>query len=366
MNENLFLISDFSILTDVVAPLVGKIDSYRIPFLTFVFAIACLILTWKIIKGNAQGEIVPFIGRIVLVCALLAAHKSIFKGMFWTASEFGSVILPSNEYIEFLETTHLNINSGFTLWGFVKSSIASIVLILTTMFHVVALKLFEIYRVFKLLFLYVVGPITLIIGVLPQRSENPFNYYVTAFEVCMWKPVAAIVFKLLMLLNGHFTELSFANPGVDVDFSEISATVNFFTVISFSAITIILTLKVPQLTHWIITKSSNAADDVMMTSHKLIRDTSLIASVWAKGTAGFLKNGKTHMDNAKAKVQGLSKSSNVSQFKKLTQDPFKGAHGKKLKDSKYEGLDFNKYHKDVNYHQVANQIKNWQPPHPKK
>jgi hypothetical protein len=361
MNDNLFLISDFSVFTDVVAPLVGQIDAYRIPFLTFIFAIATVFMIFQIIKGNGQGQMVPLFGRLVVVCILLAAHKTIFSAMFSVTSEFGSLILPAHEYLEFLDTTNYKINSGFSLWGFIKSSISSIILILITIFHVVALKLFEIYRVFKLLFLYIIGPITLIVGVLPQRKENPFNYYMTVFETCLWKPVAAIIFKLLMLLNGHFSELSFANPDVDIDFSEISASVNFFTVISFSAITIIMTLKVPQITHWIVTKSSNAADDVMQASYKLIRDKTMLATGLSIAGAKIGMNAKGTANGIKEAAQGLSKTSNVAHFKKLAKNPMNGSFNKKLQNSKYDGLDFKKYHKSINYKDVENNIKNWTP-----
>jgi len=302
VSEHLFLIQDFAELEAVIAPLTQKLNSYQIPFITFVFALATLMMIFKVIKGRGEGEMISLLGRLVLICALLALHKQIFSGMFWVTGQLAFTLMPKSEYLAFLKSTTVKIHESFSLWDVLRGSITGIVMVIVTMVHVIALKLFEIYRVFKLLFLFIIAPITLIVGLLESRKENPINYYITAFETCMWKPVAAIIFKLLMLLNTHFGSMSYASGEI----TEVSASINFFSVISFSVITIVLTLKIPQITHWIVTKSSNAADDVLQTSYKVAKDAAVLGLLSTQSAVAFASRDSHDQREGSMMQNGLS------------------------------------------------------------
>ncbi|MCB1198059.1 MAG: hypothetical protein KDK51_06775 [Deltaproteobacteria bacterium] len=292
MGDELYKISDFYIFMDLVEPVTSAINQYREAFFAVVFAGAILI-TFIRSFSDAETQYTQILIRAVIVGALLFFLDKIFVNLFKYCSEFGDQIMSPSEYLDFVDLPSVQYLKSTSIFGKLIKGLTVAVFYLITLTHIVVVNILEVYRVFKLIFLYVIAPITLIISILPQRKDNTVNFMVTVFEVCMWKPVSAIIFKIMMIINVHYLNVSFMGEG-QANTELLSG--NFIKTVVFSAFVVALTLGIPQITHWVITKSSNATDDIMQRSFGHVKDAAILTAIRSYRLPSDAQNMKNSME----------------------------------------------------------------------
>lgn len=176
--------------------------------LAFPFFVFSLVIE-QFRSLDEKPEYFRMIKGLVLFFIALALYDPIFVNVNEVASQLATIIFSESDFQQFqkrlLESAFTH-DSPSSFLQILRGGISYILLIVSYFITGIAFYFLDLIRRVALGFLYVMGPLWLVIGVLPHRSGSMGKFFQSVIVVNAWVIIANLLMKIQSLFATSYYE----------------------------------------------------------------------------------------------------------------------------------------------------------------